>query len=178
MAEWTVVSDDWPCVIAFNIGTAPSESRTSPNTSQSGRYRKACLTCWPGVIAPSPSLLASRASHDSTFGCVSGSKKSNSAVSSMITTRTSAPSSARQARTRVDLPDPVGPENTRRISLERMHAASSSPTASGRVPNPTRSPKVTLPRVLRRRANDTCWDTSRVAARRRPSPRRITSSGT
>ena len=86
----------------------------------------------------------------------------------MITTRTSGPSSARQARTSVDLPDPVGPENTRRISLERMHAASSSLTASGRVPNPTRSAKVTLPSVLRRRANDTCWDTSRVAARRKP----------
>ncbi len=44
-------------------------------------------------------------------------------------------------------------------------------------PRPTRSASVTLPSVLRRSANETCCETSRVAARRSPSPRRITSSG-
>ncbi len=130
--------------IACNM-SAVSGPRHSPMMSRSGRMRSAFFTRSRSATAPPPSGSAGSASILATCRCCS----CNSAVSSIVTTRSESGMNTDKALSKVVLPAPVPPETMRLMRALTQAARKSS--ISGASDSLTRRSWAVSGRVPKRR---------------------------
>ena len=130
----------WDITLHTDTTSGP---RISPTITRSGEARNAARTNSACEIAPSPSVLASRACHANTSGCASASSpRPSSNASSMVTSRSHGSISLANAINNVVLPTP-GPPAITMFNRARTAAAKNAHNLVSTVPSVIRSSRVT-----------------------------------